>query len=338
MKILLIGPYGIGNTILTLPAIKILRKSLFPNARIDHLVLLSSVFEMVSNIPDFNLIDNIHYIDLKNKRTLLKNILKIRKLKYDFSILFFPSAKFHYNALSYLCKAKKRIGSYYPDINFRRGHYLNNIQVPVVINIHDVYQNINLLSNFGVDYKKIKIKKIISIKAKKKKKIIGIHTGCKKEAYFKRWAHEKYLCLIKKILHNTKSRIRMFFGPDEPDDYNFFKKNLMSPRIEFIIDKPFKEIFDLLNDCRIFISNDTGLMHVSNFLGAYNIVPGGPSDFRRTGPFNKPQKIITSGLKCIPCSHTYFVSSHKFKCIHNDIRCMKNEVVEDIWKELKKKL
>ena len=83
MKILLIGPYGVGNTILTLPAIKILRKSLFPNARIDHLVLLNSVFEMVSNIPDFSLIDNIHYINLKNKRTFLENILKIRKLKYQ---------------------------------------------------------------------------------------------------------------------------------------------------------------------------------------------------------------------------------------------------------------
>ena len=87
MKILLIGPYGIGNTILTLPAMKTVR-NLFPDDRIDQLTLLRPVYDMVSRIPDFKIFNNIYLIEFnKSKYNAFKEIIKIRQTKYNNTIL-----------------------------------------------------------------------------------------------------------------------------------------------------------------------------------------------------------------------------------------------------------
>jgi len=337
MKILLIGPYGIGNTILALPTMKLLREK-FPDAQIDILTLLKTVYNMINDIPDFKIFDNVYFLDKKNLIKTFCTILKLHFKKYDYSFLLFPSAKIYYNILNFLIFAKKRVGALYPDINFRRGSFLNNVNIKVIEGIHDTFQNINLLSIFNVDYKKINIKENKSLLTiKKKKKIIGFHTGCKKEDYYRKWNIINYLILIKKILKLTKYNLRLFFGPDEFNDYIFLKNNLEgNKRIEFIYNKPLKELFKKINECFIFVSNDSGLMHIANFLGCYNIVIWGPSDFRRTGPFNRPFKKIYKNLRCRPCSHSYNVKSYKFKCLTNDIRCMKSIEVDEVLKEILK--
>ncbi len=337
MKILLIGPYGIGNTILALPAMKILREH-YPEARIDLLTLLPSTTAIVKFFnKDFNIINNLYSLN-SNKIDTIKEILKLRKIKYDYSILLFPSARIHYNIISFLCKAKKRIGSKYPDINFRRGSFLNNINIPVRQNIHDVYQNIRLLRPLiNKNIENIKINKLLSkYSIKTKKKVIGIHPGCKKEAYYKKWHPENFLFLINKILTNTNYTIKIFFGPDELNDIIYFNSLRNNKRIKFIINLPLSKVIDEINECKIFLSNDSGLMHLANFLGSFNIVIQGPSDYRRTAPFNNNKILIyDKSLKCIPCSHTYLVKSHKFKCIYNDIRCLKKLSPEYVWKNIK---
>lgn len=337
-KILLLGPYGIGNTILALPAIKILRKK-FPDTQIDIATLLKPVYDMIITIPDFQLFNNIYLLDTNMpKLSLIEKFFYIRKQKYDFSILLFPSARIYYNILSFLSGAKNRVSSKYPDINFQRAYFLNNINIPVIKGLHDVYQNINLLEPFGIDYKKIKIKTNKSIIAlKKKKNIIGIHPGCKKEAYFKRWDNQNYLIVIKEILKKTEYKIKLFFGPAEIEEYNFFVNSLNNQRVKFVFNKSIQEVFKEINECRIFISNDTGLMHIANFLGSFNIVIIGPSDFKRTGPFNRPYKLFYADLPCRPCSHTYDVKSHKFHCNYN-IKCMKLITPEMVTKYLFKKI
>lgn len=328
MKILLIAPYGLGNTILTLPAMQALRYK-YPYDKIDLLTPLNSVYNLVDQIPDFHLFNRVYKLKIKS-------LLKIIWQRYDYSILAFPTARIHYNILNFLCFAKNRVGSYYPDINFSRGAFLNTINIPVKIGLHDVYQNLRMLKIFGI--REIKINKLISrLATVKNKKIIGIHAGCKQKHYYKKWGNENFLAIIKLLLEKTHYTIKLFFGPDEEQDHGFFFKELKNnPRIKYIISPSLKNLFKEINECRFFFSNDAGLMHIANFLNAYNIVIAGPSDFRRTGPFNKPQKIITNNPPCSPCSHTYHVSSHHFKCIPGDLRCIRLISVDMVWKELKK--
>ncbi len=340
MKILLIGPYGLGNTILSLPAILKLR-SIRKTDQIDFVSLLPSISSLMEIFDEFKVFDKVYNLDLNSKTGLLKEIYNIRKEKYDYSVLMFPSARIHYNLISFFMGAEKRIGSLYPDVNFKRGAFLNNINIPVKIGIHDVYQNLRLLEPFGIKTSKADFHNVYAkISLKRKKKIIGIHPGSKKAGYFKKWNKDNYIRIVNKILKETDYKVKIFFGPDEIEDLFYFRNILKGrKRVDIIADKSLKEVVDNINQCKIFLSNDSGLMHLANFLGCYNIVLNGPSDFRRTGPMNKPYKLIYNNkLNCIPCSHTYMVKSHKFNCIYGDIRCMKSIKVEDVWKELKKKL
>ncbi len=335
-KILLIGPYGLGNTILALPAMNAVREH-FPECQIDLVTLLPSAYSLTQLLPDFKFLDHVFFLNFKEKISALKTIYKLRKINYDFSVLFFPSARIHYNLISFMLGAEKRIASLYPDVNFKRAHFLNHINVPVVEGVHDTIQNLLMLEPLGIKINKNKPVKLYSEIAKKNKKnIIGVHPGSKREAYYKKWDRENYVDLIYKIIQNTDFELRIFFGPDEADDAEFFKNNLNNKRIIFVENKSLGEVVDLINECRIFVSNDSGLAHIANFLGVYNIVINGPSDFRRTSPTNHPFTVLyNKDLSCIPCSHTYKVASHKFKCIYNDIRCLKTISVDEVFQAVK---
>lgn len=328
MKILLIAPYGIGNTILALPAMKALRKK-FPGQRIDLLATLGSVYRLVKEIPDFRLFNSVY-------RLGLKDLLKIMRSRYDWSILLFPSVKIHYNILNFLTLAKKRIGALYPGSNFKRAPFLNTLNVPVRVGIHDAEQNMRLLAPLGVSCPTVR--EITSrLASGKKKSVIGIHPGCKKKDYYRRWANANYAEVIRLILSRSRWGIKLFFGPDEKEDLLFFQKHFGSEkRIRFVVNRRMKELFREIGGCRLFLSNDSGLMHIASFLRVFSVSLWGSSDFRRTGPFNDPKKIIFPDIPCRPCAHTYEIKSYGFRCVTNDIRCMKMITVGKVWKVLEK--
>ncbi|MBU1078600.1 MAG: glycosyltransferase family 9 protein [Spirochaetes bacterium] len=334
MKILIIGPYGIGNSIICLPMVKELRKK-FKDARIDVLTLLGSTRELLNEVDDFSrLFNNIYYV--KDPGT----ILSLRKEKYDCSITAFPSARPHYNILSFIIGASMRIGSVYPDNNLFRVSFFNTVNVPVVIGIHDVYQNINLLQSFGVNYTKVSDKMNQSILAlKKKRKVIGFHTGSKKEGSFKRWGNANFIELIRLISSQYKKyRIRLFFGPHEEEDVHYFVQKLKGLPVEVVTNRTIKEIIKEINECRVFISNDSGLMHLAAFLGCYSVSIMGPSDFRRTGPFTRNKVIVYSDIACRPCSHTYTISSHRFECLYETRRCLEEVKPQEVFLKVQKEL
>lgn len=332
MKILIIGPYGLGNTILCLPMFKQLRER-FKNAEINILALLKSTYNLIKELDDFHsLFNKIYYFDS------LRVIHLLRGEKYDYSIVAFPSAKIHYNMLSFLIGSRKRIGSKYPDKNFLRGYFLNHINIPVIIGIHDVFQNLNLLKPFDINYRDIQIKENTSrISLKKKENIIGIHTGSKDKGSFKRWGDDNFITLIKMINSKFKKyKIKLFFGTHEKNSLNFYQTRLKGPQYEIITNKTIQEIIKEINRCKLFISNDSGLMHIAVFLGCFSLSIMGPSDFRRTGPFGNNKIIVCSDILCRPCSHTYFISSHKFKCLYKTRKCMEAVKPQAVFKHVLK--
>ncbi|MDD5065445.1 MAG: glycosyltransferase family 9 protein [bacterium] len=326
MKILLIAPYGIGNVILALPAMKQLRDH-FPEARIDCLTTLRSVYHVVTGVPDFRLFQNIYQLTVRDMLTIIRQ-------RYDYSLLLFPSPKIHYNLLNFFTLAKKRIGSRFPGSGIMQGTFLNTHSVLVKPGLHDVYQNLELLSVWGI--KGRRVSRLVSLLAdRNKRKTVGVHPGCKIKDHYKKWDNGKYAGIIRLILDRTSYRIKLFFGPDEMEHYQYFYEIFKeNKRISYVHHQSIRSVFNEINECRFFLSNDTGLMHIANFLGVYNIVLAGPSDWRRTGLFNRPYQLIRMDLNCIPCSHTYHLSSYRFRCIYGDIRCMKEISVKKVWKIL----
>lgn len=337
MKLLIFAPYGIGNLILLYPVLKKLKDENIP---FDIASFLGSVDYMLSHWPEFvGLYDKKWYIG-GSKSHIFKTIRSIRKEHYDFSVVSFPSAKPHYNILSFLCGAKRRIGSRYPDDSkLKTFSFLNTDPVPVLQGAHDVEQNLLLIQATGLltsttidDIEKFCTTPPIS----KEKKIIGFHVGCSANARYKRWPLQSWKSLVtllkKKI---PESSLHFFFGPDEKEELIFFKEN---SDIEIRSGLSLMETKKEIGNCSLFVSNDSGLMHIAALQNIPTISVIGPSDERRTGAFSENAIILSGRCEHRPCSHNYHLSSHHFECKQKSIQCMEEVRPEEVLSAIENKL
>ena len=74
----------------------------------------------------------------------------------------------------------------------------------------------------------------------------------------------------------------------------------------------------------IFISNDTGLMHLSTAVGTTVIGLYGPTDPEKWGPCGENNVVIKSKLFCSPCIYLGF----EYKC--RTRKCMESIIVNDV--------
>jgi ADP-heptose:LPS heptosyltransferase len=71
--------------------------------------------------------------------------------------------------------------------------------------------------------------------------------------------------------------------------------------IDFAGKTTMKELIALLRRLRLFITNDSGPMHLAAAVGTPVIVLFGPTDPARTGPYGNGHTILRSGIPCSPC-------------------------------------
>lgn len=334
MKLLIFAPYGIGNLILLYPVLKKLKEQKIP---FDIASFLGSVDYMLKNWNEFkDLYEKRWYIG-GSKSQIFRTISDIRRTKYDYSIVSFPSAKPHYNLLSFLCGAKNRIGSRYPDDKgYKTLSFLNSIKVDVHEGIHDVEQNLRLIQATGLlNSLSIKdISKSCSTPALDKEKRIGFHVGCSANSSYKRWALENWKEIVE-ILHTNypEYSLEFFFGPDEKEELAYFQE---VNNITIHTGIPLDKTKEMISHCALFISNDSGLMHMASLMDVPTVSVIGPSDDRRTGAFSAKAVILSGTCEFRPCSHNYHLSSHKFHCKQQEIQCMTEITPQIVFEEIKK--
>jgi ADP-heptose:LPS heptosyltransferase len=111
-----------------------------------------------------------------------------------------------------------------------------------------------------------------------KKLLIGLHVGAGKEN--NRWSLEKYVSLVKKLETNFSANFYLTGGWAEKGELNYLIKNADIKFGKFI-NKPIPEIAALISMSDLFISNDTGIMHVAGTTETPQVSIFGP-----TNPFN----------------------------------------------------
>ena len=62
-----------------------------------------------------------------------------------------------------------------------------------------------------------------------------------------------------------------------------------------------REFIDLAAACRLFLTNDSGAMHIACALGVPTITVFGPTDHTATGPTGPHARILREPVECSPC-------------------------------------
>lgn len=62
-----------------------------------------------------------------------------------------------------------------------------------------------------------------------------------------------------------------------------------------------KQFIDVASACRLFVTNDSGAMHVASALRVPTVAIYGPTDWIATAPSGPISRIVREPVECSPC-------------------------------------
>ena len=325
-KILFLQLWGIGETILTLPAVKELRKK-YPKAEISILATDRNK-DVYSGLGFFDKLIVLKLNPLSIKWFMLRNLKK-----YDLVVDF--EEYLNTSSIISFFVGKKRVG-------FSHGirSLLYTDKVKYNDKQHVVQTHLDLLKPLGVVKKADGLERLFVgaddrkaadsfIRKNKLKRIAGIAPGAAESARSRMWPKENFAGLADKLAGEYDV---VFIGSKEEAGLVEEIKGLMKNKVINAAGKiNLKQTFYLVSKCSLFISNDTGPMHIAAAMGVKTIGLFGPNLPVRWGPFGKGNVSIYKGDICkySPC-----INVHKGEVpecrFGEDNKCMKAIRVRDV--------
>jgi heptosyltransferase-2 len=281
-----------------------------------------------------------------------KDVLALRKNKYDVSINVYPSNRKEYNGIQFVIGAKKRIAKRYIHYSKQNFDFLNNYLADEVKDRHNVLQNFDLIKFLAHDAKEeelggfdIKIPMDDAVFAKKylidnllgDKMLIGFHAGSAtlKGHINKRWDAERYIELAKQLHRKHYAHILLFGTENDVNEkiYNRIKSFAYIPKVSGIM-----QSLALMDRCKLMVTNDTALMHLSAGLKIPTAAVFACTNYKELYPWKNNHIIIRKELECSPC---FFNSPKPVNCIYTgdeEFKCIKTIEVSEVFEACKKLL
>jgi heptosyltransferase-2 len=304
-----------------LPALRALKDN-FPEDDI-YLVAKHHLKDIFQNLEEVKEIITItDTIGLKNTAKLAK---KLKKYHFDCGILFTNS--FH-SALLFKLSNIKNVTGYSKDL---RGFLLDKkIKFPTnsESDRHHIYFYMDLVDFFLEEKTGEKISRKYSdelyISTEEKKNLrsllaeLGINVskrfiGISPSAAYgsaKQWLPERFGKLIKRIRKEiADSEIVLFGSSKERENISKIFNNIgdKNDNIHNLAGRlSLRESIAAISLCNVFVSNDSGLMHVASSLRVPLVAIFGPTQPHKTAPLketNKNMEILHHPAPCAPCIH-----------------------------------
>ncbi len=338
-NILILQLWGIGETILTVPAIKALKQR-YNKTAIDVLctnrnkdVYFKYQFISKLNIVKLNLF-SLKWFVLKNWK------------KYD--IVIDMEEYLNISAIMSFFLGKYRIGYshgvrsliYDKKTKYNDKQHISKTFFDLVklLGVKGTVKKLEKLNYTATD------KRIVDLSLKysgikKKNFLIGITTGAAESSKSRMWPKENFARLIERIAKKKRNVKIILVGANyerklNEDIINLIKnKRIKKSVFNFAGKFTIRQTFYLISKCNLFISNDTGPMHIAAAMNIKTIGLFGPNLPIRFGPLNKKSTSIYKKMPCSPC-----INVHKGQipeCFYGEEsrdyrKCMKAIKVSDV--------
>ncbi len=119
--------------------------------------------------------------------------------------------------------------------------------------------------------------------------LIGLHVGAGKPQ--NRWSLHKYAVLINQLKDNYNADLYLTGSSGDKEEINFVKKSIQF-NIPAFINRKIPEVAALISLSDLFISNDTGIMHVAGTTNTPQISIFGPTNPLNWAPIGKNKLYI----------------------------------------------
>jgi heptosyltransferase-2 len=254
----------------------------------------------------------------KSRFRLLWLALEARKLgRFDAAVSF----RSHFATLVFLAATKARIKAAFP-----RGRYLG----------HQVRKYLDFITDaLSLKPKNAEQKLYLQgggediFKFESGKKVLGLNPGASYGSA-KRW-YPQYFAQIGAALEDTHE-IVIFGGRSESDICEQIERELGARGVRALNlcgKTSIEELARAISNLDLFVTNDSGPMHIAAAFGVPLVALFGPTRADETSPYHAPRSLIARlDLPCMPCM--------KRACPLGTHDCMKNLKPDFVLKEMKK--
>jgi len=329
-------PNWIGDAVMCTPALMDLRDN-FPCATIT-LWARPAIVDLLRGCPVF---DNLLIDDRKEKQEGLAGtfslISMINKRHFDLTVLF-PNA-FDSAWMTFLARIPHRWG-YAAD--GRKWLLTKAIPVPAHrLTTHHVYYYQGLIQGLGLqsqqrapslpihpDAERQVNQKFPELSVGNRTWFVGVNPGAVYGSA-KRWLPERFAEVAETLVNRLQEdlvpsqRVQCVVvgGPGEESLGQRLASSMRSSPVVLSGKTSVGDLMVILKRCSVFITNDTGPMHMADALGVPTISIFGPTNPRRTAPFRQQQGVVHRPVSCAPC---------RFRHCPIDHRCMTGISVDDV--------
>ena len=311
-KIIIRGTNWVGDAVMTIPAMRGLRK-IFPDAHIS----LHTRSWAQGIFQDAEFVDEI--LPFTTEKSAFQTIIKQSKIwrenRFDLAVLFTNS--FESALLAKLGKAKNRFGYSKEGRSFL---LTDSVKIPEWKNEkHEVFYYLNLIAEieqkfFGKktilenkprfelkvsDKRKSRARKFLEEnKVDLSKKIFAFVAGST-NSRAKRWQTESFARLNDKIQSELNANVILIGSKEESEVSEEILELSKFKPVNITGKTNLAEATAILSVCDFTVSNDTGPAHISAALGTKTLVIFGPTNPLTTQPIGS--EIITKNIECAPC-------------------------------------
>jgi heptosyltransferase III len=149
--------------------------------------------------------------------------------------------------------------------------------------------------------------------------IIHPGSGSKKKV----WPLDRFLNLTEFLKRYLGSKILVVLGPAEGAEVRKAFEAENSPVLFLAKGLPLVRLASVMDGCRCFIGNDSGISHLAAALRVPTIAIFGPTDPMVWAPRGERAVVVRRGLPCSPCPPERY-----FQCQH--VECLKGIEMEDV--------
>ena len=307
-NILLIQTAFLGDVILTLPLVQVLKK-FFAHAEI-HMLTVPRAAGLVENHP---CIDRTIIFDKRDTDAGVGGLLRltrlIRSVRYD--VAFVPHRSVRSALVAWLGRIPIRIG-------FRNsfGRYLYTAMVPFSGELHEVERCLSLLGPLGIDWGNRELPTLypseddrrrvdhvlFELEIVRPSNLIGVAPGTVWKT--KRWLPERYADLSK-LLAQEQFEVVLIGGEEDVDLCRSIAQMSGSSHVYSTAGRlTLLQSADLIRRCRAVVSNDSASMHIAVAMRTPVVAIFGATvpEFGFY-PYGSHDVVVeTHALSCRPCS------------------------------------
>ena len=332
-RILIRATNWVGDVVMSMPALEAVRVN-FPESRLSVLAR-PWVMPLFKHHPAVDEVLPLHTGKggLSDLNAVMKAVGLIRKFRFDLTVLF--QNAFQAALISYLAGIGIRVG-YNTD---GRGLLLSHAipRDPEVMKQHQVEYYLQILRGVGWDavskdpclfVDKRDSEHVESMLLEKGVSPDDLVLGLSPGAVFgpaKRWPAERFSTIGNRASKQWGAKVVILGSGGEKEICLNVRNDMKSPSINLCGSTTLGEAMALIKRCDLFVTNDSGLMHVAAALGVPLVAVFGSTDPTATGPRSEKARVVRSEIDCSPCL--------KPECSKN-YRCLTDISAEEVWEAL----